>query len=131
MTREYILKKYNDVFSGIGPQQGDEYHIKLKKDYEPVQHPPWSVPVKLKPAYKEIQQLYIEGITTPVWEHTEWTNSIVSARMTNGSLRLCLDPKDFIENIGRSQYYTGPIDDLNAELYGSKYFTLMDAKSGY
>ena len=32
-----------------------EYHIKLKKDYKPVQHPPRSVPVKFKPAYKELQ----------------------------------------------------------------------------
>ena len=30
-----------------------DYHIKLKKDYKPIQHPLRSVPVKLKPAYKE------------------------------------------------------------------------------
>ena len=50
-TKEYILKEYNDVFSGIGTLPGDEYHIKLKKDYEPVQH--LSRSVKLKPGFKE------------------------------------------------------------------------------
>ena len=39
ITKEYILKEYNDVFSGIGTLPGDEYHIKLKKDYKPLQHP--------------------------------------------------------------------------------------------
>ena len=45
--------------------------------------------------------------------------------------RLCLDLKYFNKNIERNQYYTRTIDDLSAELHGSKYFTLMDAKSGY
>ena len=32
ITKECILKEYNDVFSGIGTLPGNEYHIKLKKD---------------------------------------------------------------------------------------------------
>ena len=67
IIKEYILEECNDVFHGIGMLPGDEYHFKLKKDYEPVQHPPRSVPVKLKPAYKEeLQQLCSEGIITIV-----------------------------------------------------------------
>ena len=33
--------------------------------------------------------------------------------------------------IEMNQYYTYTIDDLNVELHGSKYFTLMDLKLGY
>ena len=47
------------------------------------------------------------------------------------ALRLCLDPKDLNKNIERNQYYTRTIDDLSAELHDSKYFTLIDGKSGY
>ena len=68
ITKEYILKEYNDVFSVIGNLPGDQYYIKQKKDYKPVQHPPRSVPVKLNSAYKEeLLQLYSEGIITMVW----------------------------------------------------------------
>ena len=51
--------------------------------------------------------------------------------MANGSLRLCLDPKDLNKHIERSHYHTRTMNDLCAELQGSKYLTLIDAKSGY
>ena len=78
IIKEYILKEYNDVFNAIGTLPGDEYYIKLKKDHEPVQQPSTLVPIKIKPSYKEeLQQLCNEGIITPGWKHSEWTNSIV------------------------------------------------------
>ena len=71
-TKEYVLEAYSDVFNRVGTFTGKEYHIMLKKSHVPVQHHPRSVPVKIKAAYKEeLQQLYDEGITTPVQEHTE------------------------------------------------------------
>ena len=61
----------------------------LKSNYLLVQHPPRLVPVMLKSAYEEeIKWLCNEGIITPVWDHTEWTNAILSVRKANGSLRL-------------------------------------------
>ena len=44
-TKEYILKEYADVFTGIGTLPGPAYHIELKEDYNPVRYPPHSVPV--------------------------------------------------------------------------------------
>ena len=132
ITKEYILKGYNDVFSGIGTLPGYGYHIRLMKDYEPVPQPPRSVPVKLKPAYKgEPQQLCSEGVITPVWKHTEWTNSIVPLRKVNGKLKLCLDHKNLYIKIERNKHYPRSINNLSAKHYDSKYFTMMDAKSGY
>ena len=31
ITKEYILKEYNDVFKGVGPLPGGPYHIRLKE----------------------------------------------------------------------------------------------------
>ena len=46
ITKEYMLKEYSDVFKGIGTLPGGPYHIRLKEQYKPVQHPPpSSVPV--------------------------------------------------------------------------------------
>ena len=39
ITKEYILKEYSDVFKGIGTLPGGPYHIRLKEQYRPVQHP--------------------------------------------------------------------------------------------
>ena len=39
ITKDYMLKEYNDVFKGIGTLPGGPYHIRLKEQYKPVQHP--------------------------------------------------------------------------------------------
>ena len=57
-TKEYILKEYADVFTGIGTLPGPAYHIELKEDYNPVRNPPHSVPVGMHDAYKaELERL--------------------------------------------------------------------------
>ena len=50
---------------------------------------------------------------------------------SNGSLRLCLDPKDLNKGIERNQWYLRIIDDILPELAKSKYKTLKDATSWY
>ena len=132
ITKEYILKEYNDIFKGVGTLPGGPYHIRLKEQYRLVQHPPRSVPIAMQTAYKaELERLTKEGIITEVKEHTEWINSIVPVMKSNGSLRLCLDPKDLNKAIKRNQWYSRTIDDILPELAKSKFKTLKDATSGY
>ena len=133
ITKEYILKEYNDVFKGVGRSSpGSPYHIRLKEQYRPVQHPPRSVPIARQTTYKtELERLTKEGIITEVKEHTEWVNSIVPVMKPNGSLRLCLDPKDLNKAIERNQWYSRITDDILPELAKSKFKTLKDATSGY
>ena len=51
-TKEYILKEYADVFTGIGTLPGPAYHIKLKEDYNQVRNPACSVPLGMQDSYK-------------------------------------------------------------------------------
>ena len=131
-TKEYKLNEYADVFKGVGTLPGGPYHIKLKDSYKPVQHPPRSVPLGMQSAYKaELDRLVKEGIITEVHEHTEWINSIVPVMKEDGSLRLCLDPKDLNKTIERNQWYARTLDDILPELAQSKYFTVKDATSRF
>ena len=72
-----------------------------------------------------------EGIITEVHEHTEWIKSIVPVMKEDGSLRLCLDPKDLNKAIERNQWYARTLDDILPEIALSKYFTVKDATSGF
>ena len=131
-TKEYILHKCADVFKGVGTLPGGPYYIKLKDSYEPVQHPPRSVPLGMQPAYKaELDRLVKEGIITEVHEHTEWINSIVPVMKEDSSLRLCLDPKDLNKAIKKNQWYARTLDDTLPELAQSNYFTVKDATSRF
>ena len=131
-TKEYILHEYADVFKGVGTLPGGPYHTKLKDSYKQVQHPPRSVPLGMQSAYKaDLDRLMREGIITEVHEHTEWINSIVPVMKEDGSLRLCLDPKDLNKAIERNQWYARTPDDILPEDAQSKYFTIKDTTSGF
>ena len=132
ITKEYVLSEFKDVFEGIGKLPGGKCHIELKPDAQPVQHSPRAVPEKKKEAYKdELEILCSLGIIKPVAGHTDWINSIVPVAKPDGSIRLCLDPKDLNTSIKRNQYYSKTIEEVSAELHDSRYFTVVDTKSGY
>ena len=120
------------MFKSIGTLPGGPYHKKGKGSYKPVQHLPRSVPLGMQSAYRaELDRLVKEGIITEVHEHTEWINSIVTVMKEDGSLRLCLDPKDLNKAIERNQWYARTLEDILPELAQSKYFTIKDAMSGF
>ena len=50
ITKDCMLKEYSDIFKGVETLQGGPYHIRLKEQYMPVQHPPRSVPVAMQSA---------------------------------------------------------------------------------
>ena len=130
--KDYFLQEYSDVFQGIRTLPGGPYRIQLKEDYKPVHHPPRQVAVSLKPAYtSELERLDQLGVIKGVKEHIEWINSIVPVKKPDGSLRLCLVPKDLNKAIKRDQWYSRTINEFLPELAGSKYFSLLDAKSVY
>ena len=65
ITKDYIMREYSDIFKGVGTLPGGLYHIRLKEQYKPVQHPPRSVPVAMQSTYKaELNRLVKEGIIT-------------------------------------------------------------------
>ena len=132
ITKEYMLKEYSDVFKGVGTLPGGPYYIRLKENYRPVQHPLRSILVAMQAAYRaELDRLTKEGIITEVQENTEWINPIVPVMKPNGSLRLCMDPKDLNKAMERNQWYSRTIDDILPKLAKSKYKMLKDATLGY
>jgi len=72
ITKEYVLSEFKDVFEGIGKLPGGKYHIELKPDAQPVQHPPRVVPKKKKGGYKdELERLCSLCIIEPVVGQTD------------------------------------------------------------
>ena len=129
-TKEYIPHEYADVFKGIGTLPGGPYHIKLKGFYKPVQHPRDQFPWECSLHTEQSQIDWSKRASSQKYMNTEWINSIVAV-MKDGSLRLCLDPKDLNKAIERNQWYARTLDDILRELAQSKYFTVKDATSGF
>ena len=64
-------------------------------------------------------------------EPTDWVNSLVCATKSNGSLRLCLNPKDLNKAIKRPHHCIPTLDEVLPKLNGAKYFSIVDAGSGF
>lgn len=58
-------------------------------------------------------------------------NSLVIVEKQNGSIRICLDPRDLYKAIRRPRYPMKTLNDVLLLLSGAKYFTKLDARSGY
>jgi hypothetical protein len=72
------------------------------------------------------------GVTVPIQQPTDWVNSMVIVeKRRNKSLRICLDPRYLNKAIRREHYHMPTLEDVTVKLAGAKYFSVLDAKSGY
>ena len=101
---ESILDEFADLFEGLGELEG-EHHIEINPVIKPVIHPPRKVPFTLLPKLKkELERMEQLGAIEKVDQPTEWVNSIVIVEKEDGSLRICLDPKDLNRAVKREHF---------------------------
>ena len=130
ISKEFLIKKYPNVFGeGVGLLEG-EYHIQLKEDAVPVQHAPCRVPVALRDRLRNtLDEMVQQDIVAPVTQPTPWISCVVVVPKKNGMLRICLDPKDLNKAIEREHYPLPTIEDIAPRLYGAKLFSILDARN--
>ena len=86
---------YPECFTGIGKFKDFEYHINVDKNVKPVVHATQKIALSLQGKLeKELEEMVRQDIIAPVEGHSDWVNSLVIREKHNGSLRICLDPKD-------------------------------------
>ena len=125
-----FLEDY-DVFEEIGLLNG-EHDINCDQSVPPVINPPRRIPVMLKEKVKkELERMLNLDIISKVEEPTEWVSSIVIVEKPNGSIRICLDPKNLNEAVKREHFPMQNADEIIADMAGAQYFSKLDASSGY
>ena len=132
ISQQQLIKKYPRVFQeGVGKIAGD-YHIRLDPDAIPMQHAPRRVPVALRQRLKEtLNSMVKANIIALVTEPTKWISSMVVVPKKNGTLRICLDPKELNAAIQREHYPLPTFEDVATRLHGAKVFTVLDVRSGF
>ncbi|XP_055856265.1 uncharacterized protein K02A2.6-like [Episyrphus balteatus] len=126
-----FIKDFKDVFEGLGCLK-EKCHFKVKCDVTPVVDCPRKIPFALKSDFKkELERLERLNVIKEVKEPTPWVNSIVLVKKPNGNLRLCLDPRNLNKAILRPHFQFPNVEDFKAHLSGSKYFSVLDANSGF
>ena len=108
-----------------------EYHIVLDPTVPPVIDTSRNVPHKLREEPKqELNRMTELGVIEPVSEPTDWVSSLVIARKPNGSLRVCLDPKNLNEVIKRHHHPMPTTEEILAQMLNFSLCSMLQIRFG-
>ena len=125
------MDDYPELFNGL-PCLPDTYYVELFNDAIPVVHSPRKIPVpQREKVIEELKRMEKIGVIVRQEEPTEWVNSLVVVQKPNGSVRLCIDPRDLNSAMKRSHYPMKTVDEVASRLQGANTFSILDAKSGF
>lgn len=130
---EKFFERFPKVFKGIG-QFDKHLRIQLKENAIPYfQSVPRTVAIPLhNKVKKELDRLKKAGIIIPVNFPTDWCSPIVVVPKKNGSsVRVCGDYTKLNNSVKRSNFPIPKVDIALAKLKGKKYFSKLDAESGF
>ena len=71
------------------------------------------------------------NVISKVTEPTEWVNSIVLVEKKDGSLCICIDPKELNKSIKHQYKSTLTAEYVSSTLSGKKVFTVIDMADCY
>ena len=121
----------NHVYEGLGCLPG-KHHIQLKENAVPTVHAARRVPFALREKLKsELDRLEKMGVIKRTEEPTDWVNALVIVEKPNGSLRLCLDPKNLNAYIKREHHHLPHKSEIVADMAGAQFFSKLDASQGF
>ncbi len=130
--RQKLAEKGN-VFSlkewDVGLAKGVEHHIKLS-DPRPFRERSRRIaPADIEDVRRHIKDLLAAGIITE--SRSPYASPIVIARKKTGAVRMCIDYRTLNQRTIPDQYTTPKIDEALDCLVGSKWFSVLDLRSGY
>ena len=126
-----LINEYTDCFGEIG-SLSKVHHLTIDGNSSPVIQAPRKVPFTLREKLKEeLDRMVCLDIIDKVEGPTDWVSNLVIVEKPNGKLRVCLDPRDLNQAIKRQHYQLPTAEDILSKMAGAKYFSKLDASSGY
>ena len=82
---------------------------------------------------KEVNRTVEAGILerVPLNEPADWVSSLVCVDKPDGSIRVCLDPKDLNVAIEKEHYPLPLVDDITANCAVATLFSTLDAGKAF
>ena len=81
--------------------------MKLDANVTPVIRPSRRIPLAMEESVKrELDRMVKIGVIRPMSEPTEWVSQMVATKKKDGSIHLCIDPRDLSKALKR---HTCPI----------------------
>lgn len=127
------LNTFSDVFAqhdlDFGHATKIQHHIKLK-DETPIKQRPRPIhPRDYEAVKKHLKTLLDAGVIRE--SESPFSSPIVVVRKKNGDVRLCVDYRKLNLQTIKDSYALPNLEESFSALAGSKWFSVMDLKSGY
>lgn len=130
-SKKELLARYASVFEGLGEFPG-QHHIYTDPSVPPVIHGCRKIPYAVHDRLKTtLDGLESKGVISKVTKPTPWVSSLCITEKKNGSLRVCLDPRDLNRAILRQHFSIPTAEDIQRRLAGKKIFSILDERDGY
>lgn len=131
VNKEQIIEKYSTVFEGLGCFK-EPCILRTKPNAVPKYHPARRVPLALQSKLKEtLTSMEKNNVIEKVEHPSGWVSNMVIVEKKDGTLRLCLDPKDLNEALHQEKYLIPNLDELRSKLCGTKFFSVLDLQAGF
>ena len=130
--QQEIERNYPGLYRELGSLP-DTFEIKVREGAVPRAIPvPRRVPLGLREATKkELERMLKMGVIERVEEPSEWCSGMVVAPKSSGEVRICVDLTELNKNVQRENFPLPRIEDMLGRLEGAKWFSKMDANSGF
>lgn len=120
-----------DIFEGLGCYKNYEYDIDLIENPKLEIKPPRRIPHAIRDEVKqELDRMVQSDVIKPEKEPTPAVSPMVIVKQ-KGKIRICIDPSDVNKNILRRHFPLTTIEEISANIKGSKFFALLDCTKGF
>ncbi len=134
--RQRLVKKMLErkkVFSfdefDVGCSRSSQHHIRLTEDKPFRERSRRLPPADLEDVRQHLEKL--KGAEIIAESRSPYASPIVVVRKKNGQIRMCVDYRTLNRRTVPDQYTVPRIEDALACLNGSKWFSVLDLRSGY
>jgi len=128
-----LLHTYKDVFEvsrGLPPNRSHDHNIPLLPNAKPVKVKPYRYPHSQKEQIeKMVTEMLMEGLITP--SNSPFSTPIVLVKKKDGTWRFCTDYRALNIITIKDSFPMPTVDELIDELFGAKFFSKLDLRSGY
>ena len=115
--------EFSSLFTGLG---------KVKTEVPNCIYTSRKIPHPLLPKVKrELDSMLQQGVISPVTVPTAWCSGLVPVLKPNGNVRLCVDLTRLNKAVQREIHPMPSVDESLAKLGKSRFFTKLDANSGF
>ncbi len=127
------LSERSNVFSlhewDVGSAKGVEHHIHLSDNTPFRERSRRLAPADIEDIRRHLHELLATGIIKE--SRSPYASPIVVARKKNGTVRMCIDYRTLNSRTIPDQYTVPRIDEALDCLTGSRWFSVLDLRSGY